>query len=502
VPHGDDPILPDRVRIQLNSVLSSALRERFGSSTPFTRILRTSNEHNSKDRFLFFLAVSTATRQLKLSCASADEKGNPLTPSPFLDEVKALIGGANVRRVASPQVSTAAAECFTQREFLIHSSVSGAFDSPTVAALVPPAQVESILRRIEIERHRRDYFAIPAREESDDGSAVSRKPANEFDGLIGSSEKLAARLTGTGSAGRSWSAGSLSELASCGFKFFAHRVLRLSQLEQRGHEMDATERGSLIHDVLRDLLERVRDFSDLKAATAAAREVLAEYRRERAPRLADQSFGEILWREIERTVLEIVEFEYSSSLQGSGAARELLLEEPFSIRLDPMRSEIEAFPNGLMLQGRIDRLEIERLGGLITRLRVLDYKNSRSDRYDDLLKNQFAKTEFQLPLYLMAALERTGGQLSEAAQIAAGYLVLKRHRNKLVTRAVDRQEIEIDPTLRASPAADGHESAADRIFQVVASAAQGHFEVDPLRCDRFCVYRAACRYRRPEDLPE
>jgi hypothetical protein len=102
----------------------------------------------------------------------------------------------------------------------------------------------------------------------------------------------------------------------------------------------------------------------------------------------------------------------------------------------------------------------------------------------------------------MAALERTGGQLSEAAQIAAGYLVLKRHRNKLVTRAVDRQEIEIDPTLRASPAADGHESAADRIFQVVASAAQGHFEVDPLRCDRFCVYRAACRYRRPEDLPE
>ena len=502
VPHGDDPILPDRIRIQLNSVLASVLRERFGNLTPFARILRTSNEHNSKDRFLFFLAVSTATRQLKLSCASADQKANPLTPSPFLDEVKALIGASNVHRVTSLKTPSAAAECFTRREFLLHLSSTGGLDSPTVATLASGARLESISHRIAIERHRRDYFAIPAREESDEASVVPRKSANQFDGFIGSSGELSAWLSPTGSTARSWSAGALGELACCGFRFFAHRVLRLSRLDERGPEIAAMERGGLIHDVLRELFQRVRDFSNLKTATAAALEMLAAYRRERAPGLADASFGDILWHEIEQTALEVVEFEHRASLQDCRLDRELWLEEAFSMRLRSTGSEIEAFPSGLVLQGRIDRVEIERADGHIIGLRVLDYKNSRSDRYHDVLKKEFAKTDFQLPLYLMAVLERTDGQLSKATQIEAGYLVLKRHHDKLISRSVKRQEIEIDPALRAVPAASGHKSAADRIFQLAASAAQGHFEVDPLKCDRFCDYRAACRYRRPEDLPE
>jgi len=497
--HGDDPILPDRIRIKLNRPLASALRSRFGSSTPFARILRTSNEHNSKDRFLFFLAISTATRRLKLSCASADDKGNPLSLSPFLDEVKALIGASNVHHVAAQQFSVSETGCFTRRDFLIQASVKGLLDSPIVAVAASAGQIESIRRRIAAEQRRRDYFAIPAREESDDPSVVLPKSGGEFDGLIGSSAALTAWLHGTGSETRSWSAGSIGELASCGFRFFAKRVLRLERRDERGHEMDAMERGSLIHDVLRELFVRIDDFSDLKRAIAAAQQVLAEYRRERAPRLANESFAEILWREIEATALEVVEFECSRHSQKDSDVHELLLEESFTMRLDPTPSETENFPAGITIRGKIDRLEIQREGGLVTRLGVFDYKNSRSARYDDLLKKEFGKTEFQLPVYLMAALERSVGQLSDAARFDAAYLVLKRHRNKFVARPIERAEIEIDPSLRGSGAAKGHKSAADRIFQIVASAAQGHFEVDPLKCDEFCAYREACRYRRPED---
>jgi ATP-dependent helicase/DNAse subunit B len=276
-------------------------------------------------------------------------------------------------------------------------------------------------------------------------------------------------------------------------------VLRLDRLDEPGHEMDAMERGSLIHDVLRELFARVRDFSNLKGAIAAAQQVLAEYRSERAPRLANESFAEILWREIEATALEVVEFESSRHSQKKSEGRELFLEESFTMKLDPTRLQIEKFPHGITIRGTIDRLEIERVGGLVTRLGVLDYKNSRSARYQDLLKKEFGKTEFQLPVYLMAALKRAGGKLSDAARFDASYLVLKRHRDKFVQRFVERAEIEIDPISRGSGAANGHESAADRIFQIVSSAAQGHFEVDPLKCDEFCAYREACRYRRSED---
>ena len=69
--------------------------------------------------------------------------------------------------------------------------------------------------------------------------------------------RLTRMLCGDPEAPRAWSATKLGELAACGFKFFAHRVLALSEDEEQDYELSALEGGELIHEVLERLLDHI-----------------------------------------------------------------------------------------------------------------------------------------------------------------------------------------------------------------------------------------------------
>ncbi|HVB78925.1 MAG TPA: PD-(D/E)XK nuclease family protein [Candidatus Binataceae bacterium] len=504
--HPDDPLLPDEIKLALNRPLGEALRRRFGANAP-TRaggILRTRYERNGEDFLLFFLALSMPSRRVVLSYAAAEAGGNPMVRSPFVDEVLRLLGDpretAAVRRISASGVVPAIAECLSRDEFLARAAAGRMLESAEAEAIEDRATLDSVRIRSDIERAREQYLAMPTREEypdpDDQGLRYSPNSekfalASNRDGRVAPDARLARMLCGDPAAPKAWSATRLGELAACGFKFFAGRVLALSEDEEPDYELSALEGGELIHDLLRRLVEQV-DFGDPPGARAHVPEVLKAARAERRPLARDQGFFDLRWRSIERTAEEFVEAEIA--YRAANPEVEILTEHQIRFALndlsDPGRVR-------LWLEGRIDRLELHPGRGGVNKLRVLDYKDSRSaDRYRKLKDSQgaqFGWTDFQLPVYLMGALDEFGGRLTADATLEAGYLVL-RNRQKEQVSEVARALVDPDPKRRAAAAKSNPPPVAERIIALVGEALAGRFDVDPRQCDDWCPYRTVCRY--------
>ncbi len=509
--HPEDPLLPDEVKLALNRPLGEALRRRFGEYAPSRAgpILRTRYERNGEDFFLFFLALSMPSRRVVLSYAAAEAGGTPMVRSPFVDEVLRLLGDpareSAVRRVPASGVIPTIAECLSRDEFLARAAADHVLASTEAETIETRATLDSINARAAIERGREAYLAMPTREEyaNPDGEAMRYLPnpdkfarAGDRDGRVTADARLARMLSGDPEAPKPWSATRLGELAACGFKFFAGRILALREDEEPDYELSALEGGNLIHEVLHRMVDKI-DFSDASGARAHALEVLKAVRYERRPLARDQGFFDLRWRSIEQTAKEFIEIEITN--RAAHPEVEIRTEHKFRFALhdliapglsDPARARI-------LLEGRIDRLELYSDRGKLRNLRVLDYKNSRStERYRKLADStgaQFGWTDFQLPVYLMGALNEFGERLAEDATLEAGYLVL-RNRDKEQVAAVERALVDPDPKRRTAAKKTGEHPVAERIIAMVDDALAGRFDVDPRQCDDWCPYRTVCRY--------
>jgi hypothetical protein len=509
--HPEDPLLPDEVKLALNRPLGDALRRRFGANAP-TRagpILRTRYERNGEDFFLFFLALSMPSQRVVLSYAAAEASGTPMVRSPFVDEVLRLLGDpareSAVRRIPASGVIPTIAECLSRDEFLARAAADQVLASTEAETIETRATLDSINARSAIEHAREAYLAIPTREEYADADDQGMRyapnldkfaRAGERDGRVATDARLARILCGDSEAPRTWSATKLGELAACGFKFFAGRVLALREDDEPDYELSALEGGNLIHDVLHRLVDKI-DFSDAFGARAHALEVLKAVRDERRSLARDQGFFDLRWRSIEQTAREFIEIEIAN--RAAHPEVEIRTEHQFRFALDDL---IDSGPSDparmrLWLEGRIDRLELYPGRGKVRNLRVLDYKNSRNaGRYGKLADStgaQFGWTDFQLPIYLMGALNEFGERLAADATLEAGYLVL-RNRDKEQVNAVERALVDPDPKRRAAAKQTGEHPIAERIIAMVDDALAGRFDVDPRQCDDWCPYRTVCRY--------
>jgi len=505
--HPDDPLLPDEVKLALNRPLLEALKRRFGADAPSRagRILRTRYERNGEDFLLFFLALSMPSRRVVLSYAAAEASGNPMVRSPFVDEVLRLLGdpvpASAVRRISASGVIPAIAGCLSRDEFLARAAADRVLESTEAEAIEPRATLDSIVERSAIERHRESYLAMPTREEyadpDDEGMRYSPNGnklalAGLRDGRVTADGRLARMLCGDADAPKAWSATRLGELAACGFKFFAGRVLALGEDAEPDYELSALEGGELMHDVLHRLVEQV-DFRNPTGARAHAPEVLKTIRAERRPLARDQGFFDLRWKSIERTAEEFVEVEIA--YRAANPKVEIMTERKIRFALNDVNDSGRV---RLWLEGRIDRLELHPgRGATVRKLRVLDYKNSRNaKRYREMVDAedaQFGWTDFQLPVYLMGALSEFGERLAADAKLEAGYLVL-RNREKEQVAPVERALVDIEPERRAAAIKANEYPIAERIVALVDEALAGRFDVDPRRCDDWCPYRTVCRY--------
>ncbi|MBF6561081.1 MAG: PD-(D/E)XK nuclease family protein [Candidatus Binataceae bacterium] len=510
----DDPIVPDSARRAINRPLARAMRDRLGAQAAAAPgpILRTRANRNAEDWLLFFLALSMPARRVILSYAIADEGGAPLRRSPFVDEVLKLLGGDDrelIRRVPAQNFLPPLDQCFTRDEFLNWAAAAAILDDGAAQAAAGTRDLGAITRRIAVERARERYLAMPAREDRPDGTADPAKfaLAGPFDGRVTASPALR-RLVLESADGtpRAFSPSRLNDLAQCGFRYFAGRILDLGEADAPGYESSALERGSLMHRIMHDLTTLKPDFADRAAAHAAARTLLHAVCSRERPAARDQAFFAIEWETAERIVEEFVDYEADRLARGSVRASEIFAEHEIHLAVPDRRSVAAPERIDLPLFGIVDRLEIYRgPDRRITHIRVVDYKNARrADRYRELLKpEKFATIDFQIAVYAMGAIEEFRPDLAPGVTLEGAYLVL-RERDKEIAVDLAAADFTIDSAAREALAAasarpDGTPAPppiADRIVALAADAVAGRFDVDPLKCDDFCAFRPVCRYRK------
>jgi ATP-dependent helicase/nuclease subunit B len=511
--HYEDSLFPDDVIRKLNAPLRDALRLRMGRFAPDAPgpILRTHYGHNAEEPFLFFLAMSMPARSVVLSYSVTDGCGGPLAISPFVAEVSRILNGAAPERVSADGFIPSATDCFAPGEFLARAALDSALLQSGALQLADSAQIESIVRRTKVERQREKYLALPSREEliderrrgqdrsngvqwmsldlSSDGEKLAS--ATAYDGRISPSPALSRFLLMGPDGPRQWSAAQLTELAACGYKFFARRILLLLEPDEADYEQTVLETGSLVHEILSAIFTPAGR-SDEGSLRALTRQVLGEFHRRRRAEARDAAFFEIEWASIEAMVNEIIEYEIGRQARGEAPAK-MYHEFPFNLILTQKSNAGAARPLEIALIGQIDRLEIYRDAGRTRRLKLIDYKTSRrlSD-YAELLKpGHFAYEDLQMPIYALGAAERFRSEMVAEAAVEVSYIALK-NRDK------ESEPQSIPLAVLGSPLESvGEKTVAARILNLVADAVAGRFEVDPLQCSEYCPYRRVCRYRKP-----
>jgi ATP-dependent helicase/nuclease subunit B len=407
-----------------------------------------------------------------------------------------------LRRITGAQFIPAVEDSFTRAEMLHAAALAGLLGDPCAEVAAPRAELDGILRRARIEDHRDDYLSHPSREETSDNLPDSAKLAlaNDFDGRVSISDRLRGFLLHRDGAPRHWSPAQFDELAACGFKFFAGRVLGLRSDEDPDYEQSPLETGSLVHRFLHDLIRLRPDFTDHVAALATARKLAEELRRREETAARDAALFRSGWARIERIVEEFVSYECARARGGDRSLGEIQTETEYTLHFTVAgMAADDCGPLTLAIDGRIDRLDLHRdHNNRITLLRVIDYKTSRkSDNYKDHLKlDNFGVVNFQLPLYVLGALDAFAGELAPELVIEAGYVVL-RSREKEVSETFSRDLFVINP--RQHPASVGAQPpVASRLLDLAATAIAGKFDVDPLRCDDYCSFRRVCRFNKAD----
>ncbi|MEI4280499.1 RecB family exonuclease [Klenkia terrae] len=241
-----------------------------------------------------------------------------------------------------------------------------------------------------------------------------------------------------------------ADFKTCPLLYRFRTIDRLPEKKSR-----AAVRGTLVHTVL----EKLYDLPPAERTVAAARDLVdpawAELREE--PGVADLF-----------EAAEAGETELAGWLDSAGALVETYfrLEDPTRIQPEGREELVEVtLPDGLLLRGFVDRLDVARNGAL----RVVDYKTGGMPR-----EAFEAKALFQMKFYALV-LWRTRGVV--AAQLKLIYL----KDGDVLTYAPDEAELlRFERTLQA-------------IWAAIAKAVEtGDFRPNRSRLCSWCDHQAFC----------
>jgi len=361
-------------------ILTDADREELGQTVALGPGLR---ERLARERFLGYIACTRASEKLSVTFSRHDADGRALNPSPFVAHLQRLFPNLEVEEFQN-EIELADAEHTAEI-----APILSAWPGTPGSAGEPPALAAAELAGL---------LELPALKSLLETLQALREPNQAASLSPALAEKLFGPVLQT-------SVSRLEELAQCPFKFFVRSGLRAG--ERKVFELDARERGSFQHEVLKIFHEQ------LAAEGKRWRDLTPAEARERIYAVAGElleNFRDGLMRDTAQTRFEARAM--TESLQDFIAVIVTWMRGQYEF--DPVAAELDfggkdsrataweidlGRGRKLALQGRIDRVDLWRdpIGGALAV--VMDYK-SGGKKLDAILVEH--GVQLQLPAYLNA----------------------------------------------------------------------------------------------------
>ncbi|OKP91165.1 helicase-exonuclease AddAB subunit AddB [Paenibacillus helianthi] len=391
------------------------------------------------ERFLIYNTLTTASRKLWISYATADEEGKALLPSEMIRHLHGMFPGALKEQFVSgfPSAAAGSADEIEALEAL-HTGFVG-HPEQTLRMLI--MQLRQWRQGVDIPALWWDVYNWFITDE-EHGPKLVKLLGSLFyrnDGIRLKQETSLRLYGGTTVRG---SVSRMEKFVACAFSHFASYGLRLK--ERQLYKLQAPDIGQLFHAALSDMALRLQ-----KQGRSWGSMTAEECRREAGEtvdRLSPLLQGEILMSSkrygyISRKLKNIVG--RASVILGEHARRGSF--EPVGLELDfgpgkdlpPLRITL---PNGCVMEvvGRIDRVDMaEGEQGIL--LRVIDYKSSQKDLK---LHEVYYGLSLQMLTYLDVLLTYSEQWLGKTA-LPAGTLYFHVH-DPLLTSAngMNREQAE------------------------------------------------------------
>jgi ATP-dependent helicase/nuclease subunit B len=482
----------------------------------------------ARERYLGYIACTRASKKLFVTFSRHDADGRVLNPSSLIMHLQALFPGLKIEEF-SPEVDWRDAEH-------VHELVA------PLVELDSPHRTSG--RGGKRDKNWSDLLELPPLKIL----AESLRQLHEPDPAENLSRNLADAIYGPTLQS---SVSRLEEFAQCPFRFFVHSGLRAE--ERKVFELDARERGSFQHEVLKRFHEQLkaegRRWRDLMPT--AARERIGQIAADLAPHYRDgllraDDQGHFTARVLAGALQDFVET-LVTWMRGQYEFDPAMAELEFGLAAGGLPAWELVLGDGhkLALRGRIDRIDLCREPDNRAWCVVMDYKSSHRKLDRILLEHG---VQLQLPGYLAAVRRWTRSQALPGMEelIPAGFFYVNLRgkydsgatrvealadageSRRLAYRHTGRFSMDALPRLDSRPDAatgdqfnyrrnkDGtlnqrsiealsraeFEALLDRVETRLAEMGRAIFDgkakVDPYRkgtetpCE-FCDYRAVCR---------
>jgi RecB family exonuclease len=429
----------------------------------------------AREMFRFLRVVGSADRELLLSYATTDQKGQELLRAGFLEDLLGLL---------SPHA----------REFChftyprLHPAL---IDQPELAGAESDVRIHTVARASELEElvPLLRLAGDPAHRPALDGTAAALlagqrrlrgTPFSEFEGMLkdGTAIREVGQMLG---ANYRFSPSQLETYLGCPFQFYSKYVLGLEPIDERDElDEDPTVRGSLIHDVLERLesmLQHAATGDDLDQLAASQIDQVLEQQLAVSTEL-DRGLWQIQRGRLNRALALYVHQREAYQQGGAGRFVPHRLEYVFGEDgSDHPELMIERGGQTFKLRGRIDRVDLAQMPAGAS-FRVIDYKSGSVPSSTQVKQGEM----LQLPLYAMAV-ERLLFAGEGAGLHDVGYWSLRQDGFKSITF----ENWGLD-----------QESLVAHVLALIDRLRRGVFVVQSRNpgCESYCEFRGVCRVRQ------
>jgi ATP-dependent helicase/DNAse subunit B len=465
------------------------------------------SERTREEMLLFYEAVTRATKRLYLSYPALDESAQPLLPSPFLREVEDAFGEGCIPRVECVDLRPVPSdeEPITPAEFRVkaidmalHGNVAmfAGWLRQQRTAGDHALPIIPLVAGLELIHDRQD-----------------RESFGPSEGMLRSPEShcyLAARY----SSRHTFAATDLERYASCPFRFFLERILKIEPLDDLALEFDVLERGRIVHDVMATFHQRVNERlgrvgSPLELENAEFDAMLAAAIAESLPTESKNSVHAAM-QEVDRRLVT----QWIKQYREQFAAYDALwagFDRPMAAELfevsfghddasPPSTSASLDFIRGnqtVRIAGRVDRIDTGEVAGECV-FNILDYKTGGPIKFTP--ESMLAGLTLQLPLYSLAVMELLLAD-RDAIPWQAGYWYIRdqgfQTKKALHMYRNDDGRIELEPTWE-----DVRDRLGDVVISLVQGMQQGEFPVHGADddCTGRCPFHTVCRVNQVRSL--